>query len=714
MYQLDTHTLSLDGRPILRDVKTTITAADDVQADLVAHEAETQTGADVFGAYAQTSVRYDNGPQTEAERQRRVDLVMRYTAYEGALVANAAYQAQGEPLADNSRRLHPTRGIAWSAELSEADAVLGLYRHKHWWTRPAFAPSVAGLPEHTQALFWRTGDLYHCLLPAVGSVFKTEAAGDGTRLCLTTFAGVTGYRAAQTVTFALASGPDPFVLAERAAGAALHALGTPRRLRQDRRYPALFDGLGWLTWDAFYYDVDADGIRAKAEEFTANGLPVRWFIIDAGWSEQRNDALSSRRAQPDKFPGGLAPLVRSLKGDYGLAGVGVWHTLIGFWNGLDPDGPLAHEGGESVVTAPSGLSVPAPDAGRAFVFWDAWHRDLRRQGIDFVKVDYQGQLAQVYDGLAPIGRVAEQAHAGLDASVAKNFDGAVINCMGMASENLWHRPASALSRNSDDFFPKTDNWLAEHAVQNAYNALYQGVFMHTDWDSFWTDHVDAERHAWLRAVSGGPIYIGDPVGTTKPELIWPLILHDGRILRADGPGLPTRDCLFADPFTSGVPLKIWNAIGEARVAAVFNLDQAERALTGTLRAEDIPGLSGRLIVWDAARQAIYPPMPGEALPLSLPPRGAAWYVLVPQTSVITPIGLVNKHLTPATIMARTVRDDGLEVTLVEGGRFVFACESAQPVVSINGRAALAEPVPGGYAVACAGQAGPVRLVIRLA
>ena len=37
------------------------------------------------------------------------------------------------------------------------------------------------------------------------------------------------------------------------------------------------------------------------------------------------------------------------------------------------------------------------------------------------------------------------------------MDGAIINCMGMAMENILSRPTSAISRNSDDFMPNKEN-----------------------------------------------------------------------------------------------------------------------------------------------------------------------------------------------------------------------------------------------------------------
>ena len=46
------------------------------------------------------------------------------------------------------------------------------------------------------------------------------------------------------------------------------------------------------------------------------------------------------------------------------------------------------------------------------------------------------------------------------------MDGAIINCMGMAMENVLARPVSAISRNSDDFVPGKEEGFSEHLCKD--------------------------------------------------------------------------------------------------------------------------------------------------------------------------------------------------------------------------------------------------------
>ena len=167
--------------------------------------------------------------------------------------------------------------------------------------------------------------------------------------------------------------------------------------------------------------------------------------------------------------------------------------------------------------------------------------------------------------------------------------------MGMAAENMFSRPQTAVARNSDDFVPKREDGFAEHLFQNAYNTPYQGELYVCDWDMFWTSHEDGLRHSLLRAISGGPVYFSDRIGETAPEVAAPLCYADGRLPQLLRAARPTQDCMFRDPRKDGV-LKLTNVGAYANgkiggVIAVYNLTHQEQ--TYRIGASDIPELSGK-------------------------------------------------------------------------------------------------------------------------
>ena len=94
-----------------------------------------------------------------------------------------------------------------------------------------------------------------------------------------------------------------------------------------------------------------------------------------------------------------------------------------------------------------------------------------------MKVDSQSSLKCQYENVYPLAAAARNIHNALEGA-ASIMDDRIINCMGMAMENILSRQNSAVSRNSDDFVPGRKNGFAEHLLQNAYNALY-----HVGWRS---------------------------------------------------------------------------------------------------------------------------------------------------------------------------------------------------------------------------------------
>ena len=211
----------------------------------------------------------------------------------------------------------------------------------------------------------------------------------------------------------------------------------------------------------------------------------------------------------------MGACVSKLKKEYGIRQVGVWHAVMGYWNGLEPGSPAREALQEGIRILEDGRIVPDAEAGKAFRFYDTWHDYLRNIcDIDFVKVDGQSAVSLFYAGRKEYGRASGEIQKGLNASAALHFDNQIINCMGMASEDMWNRPSSAVSRSSDDFVPDVPHGFREHAIQNGYNSLLQGQFFWGDWDMFWSDHEENWQNSILRAVSGGPVYTSDKVGRT--------------------------------------------------------------------------------------------------------------------------------------------------------------------------------------------------------
>jgi len=78
--------------------------------------------------------------------------------------------------------------------------------------------------------------------------------------------------------------------------------------------------MGWSSWAAFRMDVSADRLIEQAETLVSSGLAAagyRYVNVDSGWMLSTRDADGNLVVDPDKFPGGLQPVVDAIH-DMGL------------------------------------------------------------------------------------------------------------------------------------------------------------------------------------------------------------------------------------------------------------------------------------------------------------------------------------------------------------------------------------------------------------
>ena len=584
---------------------------------------------------------------------------------------------------DNLKTLAPVRLYLPMHELPQD--ITALYMFSSWWSRPAFVQSLTEIPDMTQVALFRFADRYGCFVPMVGKRFKSYlTVGTQTELQLVMTALYGGlseireplylYAEAQTVEQAIAT-----VFEELARLKNI-------RLRWERRLPEMFRKLGWCSWDAFYTDVDEKGVRDKTAEFAEKKVPVKWMIIDDGWLSLKDRLLYAYQPDREKFPEGFKKMTKDIRESAGVEHFGVWHALMGYWSGVSPDGPVARVEARYLCRTAGGRLVPDPENGAGF--YRDWYKVLNDQGISFVKVDGQGTIPLCFENTMPLGLAAQNLHSALE-SGASRMDGAVINCMGMAMENVLSRPATAVSRNSDDFFPKREDSFKEHLLQNAYNALYHDQLYYCDWDMFWTQHPYSRKHALLRAISGGPVYCSDRVGETDAEVLRPLAYADGELPMMDRSAKPTADCVFADPMKCGY-LKLQNTApyGENMTGggiAVFNL--AEHEVSCTFSPAEIDGVTEceRYLVYDRFSGTYQFVRRNERVDCTLEKSGYRWYVVLPADENCVCLGLKEKYVGFTAV--ESIHDDNGAQTIVlhEAGTVAWVSGNTPQKITVNGK-----------------------------
>ena len=461
------------------------------------------------------------------------------------------------------------------------DTMLALYQHKEWWMRPTWVRTPSELPERTQLLLRRNNDAedaeWLVLVAICGTDIRADFSGqpatesDDTALRLVLSSNRVGRTTLCDTAAYIACASDPYMAIRAATQTAARQLGI--RTRKERPFPDALTGLGWCTWDSLGRDVNEQAIVNKMEEFQAKHVPISWVLIDDGWSntDRTKETLIDFGADRQRFPHGLAHTIALLKTHYGVRSVGVWQAFQGYWNGLDESGVAAASCPTAITTTANGCLIPGSRAEQPAQFWDAWDGELAEPGVDFVKVDSQSSTSVMVRGTESYGEATWGRHQALDEVTSRRFGGALINCMGMAPEDYWHRPSSPITRSSDDYLPHNPDSLGEHLIQNAYCALLMGELYHCDWDMFWTEHPHARVHAVLRLLSGGPVYCSDACGHTDAAVLRDLLAEDGTLPRPDEPARPVIASLLNDPEHTDYALGVTARFGAEQVIAFVGL-----------------------------------------------------------------------------------------------------------------------------------------------
>ena len=559
-----------------------------------------------------------------------------------------------------------------------ADAIMANYECSAWWTRPAFVSEAGSLPDRTISALVKDGDTYVHLYPMCDDIFGTRLKGEGETAALIGSSRCLGYDKVDGVVMAIGERSDPYEVVHNTMKAGLSGVKQPIPLKDRRSDIPALDSLGWCTYDAFYREVTHDKILQKLEEFKQKNIPVEMLLIDSGWFIHDGDGTHGQRstdlrANPEKFPKGLKGLVEEVKKKYGIRYVGIWHGFPTIWQGIAKGSYAYEQTKDWLVELPSGFCFPGYTREKAFGFFNYWHSYLKNEGIDFIKVDLQGTSKLVAENVMDVNDAMKNLHAGFEASAALHFDGKVINCMGMNQENVQSRPLTGVARNSDDFFPKKENGFGEHFLQNAYNALYHGQIYYCDFDMWWTNHESAHENAVMRAVSGGPVYVSDPVGETRDEELLRFCDKRGHLYRCDDNAVVCRDNLFADPTKEKSVAKMFNWSGKAGLVAAFNIYAEDEPVSGVVKPSDVEGLEGERFLYylhDAKKYGVVGK--DEGVPVTLARHKAELAVFVPIEEGFAALGLTEKYVSPATILDE---DEGT-IWLRQGGTFAFYSETA--------------------------------------
>ena len=577
-----------------------------------------------------------------------------------------------------------------------------IYSHSLYWVQPSFGNKPGDIPQKTAAVIFDNQDgTYTYIMTAMGDKYKTYIEGREGKVAIFLYSQKPSKTLDSQLSFIVGSGKSITELVNAGAAAMCKFMDNGLALRSEKSMPEVLEYLGWCSWDAFQIRVNHEGLLEKAREFKSKGVPIKYAVIDDMWGNAPhlktspegapfNDMVKVMHASslrdfegdPERFPKGLRAAVSDLKAE-GIEKIGLWFPTTGYWYGLEENGPAHELQRENVEPAAGGRIIAIPNEEHAEKYFDIFCGAAKDFGCDFVKIDNQS-CHFFYKGMHHIGESSRAMQRAIDRAAFKHFGGALINCMGMPIECMLNRPGSAVSRCSDDFMPESKSWFAKNILECAYNGLLQGRFYINDWDMWWTDDAQAEKNALCHAVSGGPVYVSDKLGRTNPEVLLPLVLDDGRILRMSDSAMPTDDCVIGNPTKVNAPFKIKNTFSGGAVVAAFNISEGNLAVSGTVSAEDAGLSADNTYFYYEFFTGDFGYVNGdERIDVTLADNDTFRYYQFIKKTKNKPlfIGRIDKFNSRLAVEAQS--DD--EIVLMEGGGFAFVSDEDYTVLDELGK-----------------------------
>ena len=579
----------------------------------------------------------------------------------------------------------------------QAGAVFHKYGPVGTWTHPQMVRTPDEMEENDSQFFlWKYDDgMYAAMLPLLGKGYVASIGRDHTMIGAKAYHSLDGHDERDIPMLAIAFGNSYTEVINQVYEAAFGMNNQLDSLKNTKNYPLLFKQLGWCSWNSKGHDISHDTLIEAAKSFQQQQIQVKWMLIDDGWSTVtgKNGKLSHFGADKEKFPFGLQTTIRTLKNDFGIEHVGVWHTLNGYWAGVDPDSELGihyrshlHGYVDKVIWTedePSVFFLPFSSLGQRNPFFEDWYAYLRNEGVDFIKVDNQGIAQKAAQGTLPFADTAAQLREQFLVPAQHFFAGQVLNCMCLGNDTLHHLKNAAIARSSEDYFPENTqfNLKAGNEAVHVYNNIFNNVWLHplvwTDFDMFQSHRKHARYHALARVLNNGPIYLTDYAWQHDAPLIRSMCLHDGTLLQAALPLLPLARCLF-QPLEQGI-LFAKSHSGNTTLLGAWNTTDVEQSNSFSL-AELGLGLTSHFLLYDQEEQKIQVADSETSLSITLHPLACRHYQIF-ELAPFVPIGLSEKWISCAGLKVCTLGDSWARIELAEPGPFVAYC--TKDVVKIS-------------------------------
>jgi len=593
------------------------------------------------------------------------------------------------------------------------------YRNKSCWMVPSAGTAIEDIPIETQFLIIDRGNSeYLMLIPLVDNKTRCSLGGNKTKgIELIAETGDSLLLVDNFLGLYLLAGDNPQQMIKKASSEIQQELQT-FKLRSEKNEPWFADYFGWCTWNALYTKLNRDTLAYAMENFKQKDIPVRYMIIDDGWQGSSADGrrLSSYEADKQKFPEGLGEAITMLKEDYALDKVLVWQALWGKFRGIDkmsfpnnstevsflPPPRMDYLLNNKNTENPAYEATVGPRFYPGFVgtniyipedfsaYYNEYYSYLRKQGADGVKIDAMTWIETTGNNRGGRVKVLNDFMDGVQSAINVHLNNEMINCSSCSNDYLFNTLTANVTRSSGDFFPDKPETHGFHVFTNAHTSFWMGEIVLPDWDMFQSGHKSGDFHAAARAISGGPVYTTETIGSEDKTVLDKLMTSKGKLLRCKDVGRVCSSSLFTSPLTNDNAIKIYNTNIVGGIVGAFNCSyNPDDAVTVSeeIKAADIENIKGeKFAVYRFSNGELVLKSKKDASPIKLKELDFDLFTYVPVQNGFAPIGVVSKY-NPGGMISEfnQLTEDILSLKLLEGGKFLAYSEKKPTEVFANSK-----------------------------
>lgn len=539
---------------------------------------------------------------------------------------------------------------------------------------------------------------YLCLMPLSGehSASWLEIQDTGALIVGTsTLGNHVMPHGAEIPLFAWSTGEDPYAALRNMWECVIerNVSGGNTSLRSEKEYPEEFRYLGWCTWEQYKHGIDESTVLNAIHGIERSDIPVRWVLIDDGHQQAVQQRMMSLSPNREKFPRGWGPII-STKRQKKIRWIGVWHTLLMNWKGIDVNHQMAFAAPYLMQHPKSSKTlIPRDNLADSRKFYSEFIGRVQQQGFDFVKVDNMSRSTIDYYGTRNAAKAQKNNIRSLEDSCRATGLG-LINCSAQNTIGLLNAKHSVIMRTSPDYKRGALATSKSQILQSTFNTCWLGQTFWPDHDMFHSsDSEVAETMAITKAMSGGPIYLSDRPEDFDEDVIAPLCYEDGLLIRPEAPGVPAAESLFSDPLyqTEGAHKVFAPLKNRSCAIALYNLSLSPSVVRGTIVPNDYRAATAMLqpyegpwlnpteglVVynWGEGRGEL---ISSHGLSVELREFGHKLFLLCPIRKGWAIVGRPDKYLSPSTVQIEIVEDDSIVLTMHEPAPIIVYSDSGVP------------------------------------